>query len=107
MKKIFSLLMIVSILLISCGSDKDIYFVNEKTAETKIYTFKQYGLFDKDEIKNDKIEYKIIVGNVVWAILLCETLFVPFIIIGWYLYEPIGATVKVNDAPKGTIKDFK
>lgn len=67
-------------LLSACGSPKSI---DGKTYGT-------YGLFNQGDMKNDKIHYKLITGNVVWSILLCETFVAPLYFIGFSLYEPVG-----------------
>lgn len=90
MKKLVSLLMIVSLLfLINCGNDKEIAVLDKATGQAETKTFLQYGLFDKEEVRDERIQYKVIVGNVIWSILLFETVVAPVIIFGWYLYEPI------------------
>ena len=66
-------------MFIACGSDKTI---NGKYYET-------YGLINKDEVKDLNIEYKLITGNIVWGIILIETVIVPLYFFGWSLWEPI------------------
>jgi hypothetical protein len=46
-----------------------------------------YGIFNQ-KTKNDSIKYKVSVGNVIWSVLLSETVVVPVILCGWYLWEP-------------------
>ena len=88
MKKVISVLCVACMLaLISCGDDKDI-LVKNKDGKMKNKTFQQYGLFDQDELKDPRVQYKVIPGNVVWAVILSETVIVPIILIGWYLWEP-------------------
>jgi hypothetical protein len=53
-------------------------------------TYDRYGLFNADEKKNPDIEYHIVVGNVVWSVILVETVIAPLYFIGFALYEPIG-----------------
>lgn len=69
-----------------CGNDKQVC-IGE--GGTECYTFEQYGLFDGKK-ENPKVEYDVITGNVVWAIILSETALAPIIVVGWYLYEPVG-----------------
>ena len=81
MKKFISLLLCVSLLactLSGCANDLNI--------NGKVTT--PYGLFNQDE-KDPCVQYKVSVGNVILAIIFCETFAVPFIIVGWFLYEPI------------------
>lgn len=70
-------------LLSACGSSKSI---DGKTYGT-------YGLINQGEMRNDKIHYRLVKGNVVWSIILCETFFAPLYFVGFSLYEPVG---KIN-----------
>lgn len=36
------------------------------------------------------IKYRVVVGNVIWGIVLSETVIAPIYFAGWSLYEPIG-----------------
>jgi len=97
MKKIICCLIMVVFLLatISCGFDRNIS-VKVKEGEEEIvktYKFQQYGLFNIDK-RNPKVEYRVIVGNIIWSVILFETVVVPIILIGWYLYEPVGPAVE-------------
>jgi len=61
-----------------------------------------YGFFNESEKKNPNIEYEIIIGNVVWSIILIESVVFPIYFIGFSLWEPVG---KVNDGtPKGAVR---
>jgi hypothetical protein len=80
---------------VSCGSDRNIP-IKEKDGEgetIKTYKFQQYGLFDTEK-RNPKVHYKVVVGNVIWSVILFETVAVPIILIGWYLYEPVGTAIE-------------
>jgi hypothetical protein len=82
MKKFLSLLLCVALLTCTMsGCAKDL--------NLKDKTVIPYGLFNTDE-KDPCIKYKVCVPNVVWGCVLCETFFVPVLIFGWFLYEPIG-----------------
>jgi hypothetical protein len=72
-------LLTIACLCLGCGSNKTI---NGTHYETK-------GLFTQDE-KDPCIRYHIVTGNVFWAILLSEMLFIPTVILlGWALWEPV------------------
>jgi hypothetical protein len=62
-------------------------------------TYETVGIFND---KNPEIEYEVIVGNVVWAIILFETIIAPIYFIGWSLQEPVG--FKDKSLPAGAIK---
>jgi len=61
-----------------CGTDRQI---NGKWYETK-------GLVTKSE-RNPCIRYKVIAGNVVWGIILVETIIAPIYFFGFSLWEPV------------------
>lgn len=81
MKRFMSMLLVIVMFfsLIGCGSDK---VINGVEYETK-------GLFTLDE-KSPDIQYKVIVGNVIWGILLIETVIFPVYFFGFSMYEPVG-----------------
>lgn len=60
-----------------------------------------YGLINKKENKNPDIKYKIIIGNIVWSVLLVETLVAPFYFIGFSMWEPV--RVIEEGEPKGSV----
>lgn len=79
-------------ILSACGDTKVIDGVEYDT----------YGLLNQNEKKNPLIEYEIIVGNVIWSIILIETIVFPVYFIGFSLFEPVD---KINSgAPKGEIR---
>ena len=80
MKSLISVIMIVLVSLMFSGC------AEEKMINGVVY--QPYGLLDEEEHKNPNIKYEIDVPNVIWAIILCETVVVPVIVVGWDLYEP-------------------
>jgi len=97
MKKVLSLVLICSVLLTSCADslsykDKD---NNKQTAES-------VGLFNQSD-KDPNADYKLCVGNIVWSIILCETIIAPIYFIGWSIMEPV--TVKQNIVLAAPIAD--
>lgn len=48
-----------------------------------------YGVFD-GENKKEGVKYKASIGNIVLSIIFIETIFVPVVLCGWYLWEPVG-----------------
>lgn len=68
--------------LSSCADSKDFIIDGKKT------TVEPYGWFDLDA-KNDSINYRVSVGNVVWSVIFSETIVVPIILTGDSLYEPV------------------
>lgn len=84
-KKIISIIIAFVMILIfcCCGSDKKI------CSHDKCGVYKQFGIADS-HIRDENIEYELVIGNVIWSIILIETVAVPIILLGWYLYEPVG-----------------
>jgi hypothetical protein len=82
MKKLVSLLLCVSLLACTMSGCAHDLYVNGKTVTP-------YGLINADE-KDPCVQYKVCVGNIVWACILSETVFVPVIVILWFVYQPVG-----------------
>ena len=89
MKKIMSLVLICAISLsaFGCASDKTIDY-KKKNGQVERITFETYGLFNQDK-RNPDVHYELKWGNIVWSVILVETIAVPIILLGWYLYEPV------------------
>ena len=85
MKKFVVLLGLVTVLFASCAQSKILTVtVNDVPSEV---TFKPVGWATLDE-KNPDVKYNVSVGNVVWSVLLAETIVAPVVLTGWYLFEP-------------------
>jgi len=95
MKKIISLILVLMLALefSGCASRKNITTTTDNNTVTR--TYEPYGLLSLNN-KNPNIRYKISVGNVVLSVILCETIVVPVILIGWYAYEPVGPIINSN-----------
>ena len=90
MKRII-LVALAAAFLAGCANDMNI---NGKT-------YGSYGLFNEKTMKNDSVEYQISIGNVIWSIILCETIVFPVYFVGFSIYEPIGAKGSME---KGVVK---
>jgi hypothetical protein len=92
-KKLFVIVLIVMFASMSmgCGDTKVI----------KGTEYDTYGLITKSEKKNPDIEYRVIVGNVVWSVILVETLIAPIYFLCFSLYEPV--CLKSESKPKGAL----
>ena len=90
MKKVLIVLIIVAFALTGCGSAKVIDDVKYET----------YGLLNQDKMKNENVEYRLIVGNFIWGILLVETVIAPVYFFGFSIFEPVG---KKGEVLKGEI----
>jgi len=92
-KKLFILL--ICFLLFGCGQPKKI--------EDKIYG--TYGLLNSNTKKNPNIYYEICIGNVVWSIILFETVVFPVYFLGFSLYNPIDLKSKYSCLENGIIEE--
>ncbi|MDN3621321.1 hypothetical protein QWY81_17775 [Polaribacter undariae] len=81
-RRIIEVLVIVIIFFSACADSKK-FKIDGKEVEVE-----PYGWFDL-ESKNDSINYKVNVGNVVLDIIFCETIVVPIVLTGSQLYEPV------------------
>ena len=81
-----SLIIVLCAIASGCGNTKVVNGVEYDT----------YGLMDKDEKKNEKIQYEIIWGNVIWGVILCETLIAPVYFFGFSLWEPVGVKTDIK-----------
>ena len=79
MKKMLCLMMACLMIASLCGC------AASKEINDKVY--KPVGIFNQDE-KSTNVHYSVSVGNVVWSILLCETVVVPIVLVGWYIENP-------------------
>lgn len=97
MKQLIKILIVllVSIALMSMTSGCS------DTKEINGVTYDTYGLFNKDEVKNPNIQYKLVIGNIVWSVILFETIVAPIYFLGFDMYEPVGP--KSKDTPIGAI----
>jgi len=85
MKRFLSVVLIVAVIALSACSDT-------KRIDGELYD--TYGLFNKEEIRDPKIEYSLVMGNVIWGILLSGTIAAPVYFFGFDLYEPIQKRIK-------------
>ena len=66
--------------LAACGHPID---VNGKHYPT-------YGIINADSSKSKDMCYEVSVGNVVWSVILVETVIFPIYFIGFSLFNPVG-----------------
>ncbi len=85
MKKLVALTLAASILLAGCGDPRSL--PTGPKGEMKNYP--TYGFFNQSTDKSDKVCYELSVGNVVWSIILIETIVMPIYFIGFSLFNPV------------------
>ena len=83
MKKFIILFMMV-LAMMSCADSKTF----ERADGTK-FVAEPYGWANYQSNKVEGVVYEVNVGNVVWDVLLFETIIVPVWLTGWELYEPV------------------
>lgn len=82
MKKLFILLL--TALLMSCADSKTF----EKADGTK-FVAEPYGWANYQSNKIEGVVYEACFGNIIWDVIMVETIVVPIWLTGWELYEPV------------------
>ena len=77
------LVLVVVMFFFSCADSKT-FTIDGKEVEVQ-----PYGWVDYQEMKNDKIIYKACIGNAVWSVVTIQSIFIPIILTGYYLFEPV------------------
>jgi PBP1b-binding outer membrane lipoprotein LpoB len=91
MKKI-AMIVAMAVALTGCGEPLEVVeSKNDGSFTTKVYP--TYGFFNEGTLKSDKMCYEVSVGNVVWSIVLMETIIAPIYFIGFSLFNPTGYKV--------------
>ena len=87
MKKIFSILAvaILSLALFSSCADSKTF----KKADGTEFIANPYGWMDKSDEKIEGVQYELCAGNIVWSIVLGETIVAPVLFTGLALWEPV------------------
>lgn len=80
MKKTLAFVAAASLLLAGCG----------RPIEYKGKEYPTHGVFNEDTAKSEKMCYEVSVGNVIWSIILVETIIAPVYFVGWSLWNPVG-----------------
>ena len=83
MKKILMLLVLACVLFVSCSKEQKMVINGKET------TVVPYGWANSNE-KNDSVVYKVSVNDVIVSIIFSETIIVPIISTGWYIFETVG-----------------
>ena len=87
MKRVFIALIVASLVLSGCGHPMDIGSKHYPT----------YGLINESSSRSGQMCYEISVGNVIWSIILIETIIMPIYFVGWSLYNPVRAKKSKDD----------
>lgn len=84
MKKIICMVLI-AIMLTACGQPN----VISTNGHTKEYP--TYGIFNENTAKSKDVCYEVSIGNVIWSIILVETIIMPVYFVGFSLYNPVSS----------------
>lgn len=82
MRKTIAIVVALSFLLAGCGRPQYL----GSGSEQKLYP--TYGLFNDSSSRSKNVCYEISVGNVIWSIILAETVIFPIYFVGWSIYNP-------------------
>lgn len=75
--------MLSLLLAVSCADSKT-FNIEGQEVEAK-----PYGWMNRTERKIEGVEYKVCVGNIVWSVVLVETVAAPVLFTGLALFEPV------------------
>jgi len=89
MKKVIASILAVS-LLAGCADNRHLTLV-KGSHPTEIKT---YGLIDRDSVKLECVNYDLAWGNIIWSVILVETVIAPIYMLGFSLYEPVSVDKK-------------
>jgi len=91
--KVLSCILVLLLCLVACSDSKVINGIEYDT----------YGLLNQVDKKNNDIQYKVCWGNVIWGIILIETVIAPIYFFGFDMFEPVQVTPNI----KGSINNQK
>jgi len=96
MKKFITIIALSIFCFVACGDTKTLCINTDPKYpySSECYKFETYGFFDSNEYKNPNIRYELVIGNIIWSIIFCETIIVPILLLGFDMYEPIGVKHK-------------
>ena len=86
MKKILTTILITALLAVSFTGCADKKVINGIEYDT-------YGLFNQSQKENPNVEYELSVGNIIWSVILSETVIAPIYFLGFSIFEPVGPKV--------------
>ncbi len=82
----------LSVALAACGRPQ---YLGDTDAQKTYYP--TYGLFNEASNKSSKVCYELSAGNVIWSIILVETVIFPVYFIGWSIYNPVRLKKGLDD----------
>ncbi len=82
--KSIAVLVAACLMLSACGQPLTVV---DDSGKSK--TYPTYGVFNESTSRSNKVCYSVSVGNVIWSIILIETLIAPIYFVGWSIQNPI------------------
>ena len=71
-------------MLSACGRPATLQPIGKPARE-----YPTVGIFSSASARSDHICYEVSIGNIIWSILLIETVVMPVYFVGWSLYNPV------------------
>jgi hypothetical protein len=72
-----------TLILTGCGSPQEL------TVAGKSKEYPTYGFINADTMKSANVCYEVSIGNVIWSIVLVETIAAPIYFLGFSLFNPV------------------
>jgi hypothetical protein len=91
MKKLIATLLISTMLLTSCGHP-----LVTKVGDNPVKVYGTVGVFTWDK-RSRNVCYELSVGNIIWSILLIETIVMPVYFVGFSLWNPVRLKTSPTD----------
>ena len=82
MKKLLVMLALAVVMLSSCADSKTLMINGKETV------VEPYGWANSQDVKVPGVVYEVNVGNILWSVLLSETMVIPIWLTGWQIMEP-------------------
>mgnify|MGYP001566967868 CR=1 FL=1 len=92
MKRSIAVIVALSLPLAACGKPQ---YLGKSDGQKVLYP--TYGFLNQSSSKSKNVCYEISAGNVIWSIILIETVIAPIYFVGWDLFNPIRMKKDAND----------
>lgn len=79
---------LVATMLAGCGEPLTVAVDDHGKVSQK--TYPTYGFLNMESARSAKMCYELSWGNIVWSVLLVETIVAPIYFIGFSIYNPVG-----------------
>ena len=90
-------LLILSMCIALTSCTHPVSFIDPNTKQE--FVAESYGIANEEAKKINGVIYEVSAGNVIWSIILCETLIAPVYFIGWSIKQPVKLDPKYYEEP--------